>query len=260
MRTPQSRIVIGILVAVLLIGVGAVWYLRSDLYNEGKFNEYVATLTGEQQKLVKEMRAKVASIEPELKTATAPAPFVRAALEWKTIGEAIVAQDPRSKKYALRQALHYYELAIEKFGETNAMLFGSVGDVYKSLEEYEEAEKYYTQAIQLEPGNPLHYTKLAELYQYRLQKPPEEVLAVYARALDRLIYGGDAILRTRAVYYEELGRLREAALDWQKVLAYDPRNTAVKAEYDRLVRLLEERGETLEAPATATSTTPSVAK
>lgn len=248
-----------LLFAVLVIAGGSAWYVSSDTYREAQFLKELATKDEKLRIQVGQLMDSARNWEAQMDASTTTLAYAEAARYWKTIGDSTV-QTLSHHRYARQRAAAIYEKALEKFGDTNAQLFSNAADVYLSLQKYEKAEEYYQRALALEPGNAGFYKKLADLYQYSLKKSPAEVLAVYDRALQRLVVGAVDILKNRAVYYESIDKRKEALVDWAKVYALEPDNTAAKQEYERLYQALEADGVELEDPTVSSSTTPSDAR
>lgn len=218
---------LGVVIALI---VGGFFVYRSD-WNQGRvFMEFVASRTAVDRAGIEQLMTTAREWEQKANAAVDSSALVEAARHWKTMGDAYALEYPRQKAIAL------YEEAINRFGD-NPTIYAAIGDTYKALAKYEEAEENYQRAITIEPGQYTHYQKLATLYRYRMQAAPDKVLAVYAAALERLIIGSPEIYKERANYFEELGSYKAAAADWQAVVQLDPTNTGAKSEYDRLTAL-----------------------
>lgn len=217
--------------AVLVIG-GILAY-RSTWNQERLFKSLIATRTTEDRAGIEQLSRTARDWEAKAMEAEEAMPYVEAARHWKTMGDVYQLEYPR------RRAIALYESALDRFGD-NATIYAAIGDVYKALEEYTMAEVQYQRAITVEPGQFTHYLKLATLYRYRMQAPPEKVLAVFAEALQRLVIGSPEIYKERAAYFESLGSYKAAAEDWQAVQQLEPTNAGAKEEYERLKALAEE--------------------
>ncbi len=137
------------------------------------------------------------------------------ALEWKTLGSLT-----NEKKYYAR-AVRMYEEIIEILGHKSYLPYVNAGNVYRVLGEFDQAEKRYTEAKVISPGEPTIYLAIAEMYRFDLHKPSEEVLAVYREALGRLTEV-EQVLIAYGSYLQELGRIEEAIEAYEKLEKLHP--------------------------------------
>lgn len=103
--------------------------------------------------------------------------LVSLAFEWKSLGE--VTQD----NFYFQKALEVYKIGIDKFGTKNVPFYWNGGKVAELMGDYTQAEYLYKEAIRIAPVYPEAHLFLTELYQYKLNKSPVEVLAAYAEGL-----------------------------------------------------------------------------
>lgn len=232
-RTRTIQIIAAVAVVVALL-VGGFFVYRSEWNQERMFLAHVATRSADEQAGMQQLMQSAREWEAKIETATNAVPYAEAARYWKSIGDVFNLEYPRHR------AISLYEAALDQFGD-NATVYAAIGDTYKALELYTEAEEQYQRAITVEPGQFTHYLKLATLYRYRMQVPPQQVLAVYATALERLVIGSPDIYKDRALYYESLGSYAAAAEDWKAVMQLEPTNPGAKGEYERLRALVQEK-------------------
>ena len=234
MNKKTTSTVFGILIIIILACAG---YFYSDSYQEKSFYKKISQLEQVTQDQVSGLIEQAGKWEAKLADPEEPLDFTVSARYWKSIGDGF------GLKYGYQRAVDHYESALDYYGQDNAMLLQGAADMYKALGKYKKSEKYYERAIKVSQGNAGLYQKLGILYRYRMEKSPEEVLSLYARALERIVFGAETILKERAVYYEEIGMHKEAMLDWAKIYAMEPYNHAAQEEYERLLVHLKETGE-----------------
>ena len=108
-------------------------------------------------------------------------------LAWKSLADR--ARDSQTDNYRdfYLRALEAYKKGIEITGGKNTLFITNAGTIAKFLGEYDLAEKYYRDAISASPGEAPYYVWLAELYEYKMGKTKEEIVAVYDEGLKRVI-------------------------------------------------------------------------
>jgi tetratricopeptide (TPR) repeat protein len=224
---------IAFIIIAALVGGGFAVYC-SAWNQERIFAALVASRSAEDRAGIEQLLRSAKEWEAKSKDAVDAVALTEAARHWKAMGDVYQLRYPREKAIAL------YERAMEQFGDS-ATLYSAMGDTYKAMEEYEQAEEQYQRAIALEPGQFTHYLKLTTLYRYRMNAAPDQILSVFAAALQRLIIGSSDVYKERALYFESLGSYKAAAQDWKAVMQLEPTNTGASAEYERLTALANEK-------------------
>ncbi len=231
------------LVIILVIALAAGgWYYQSESYAYAKFEKEVAQLSQEDQDSVANLIRQADEWKAKFGTDAKDdmIPHIEAARYWKSVGLV------HGLEYGLQHAASIYDDAIELFGENNGLLYQNAAGIHRELNNYDRTIEFYERAITLSPGLAANYVKLAEVHQYNLKSDPSVVLEIYSRALNRIVVGVDEILKSRAVYNESIDDIRAALTDRAKISALEPQNTAAFEEYERLLKILEDRGESLE--------------
>lgn len=111
-------------------------------------------------------------------------------LDWKTLADWSMKAGAENYKDYYREALKTYQAGIEKSLRRNTLLMANAASMAKYLEDYKLAEDYYKEAISVSPGDESYYIYLAELYEYQMAKPKEEILAIYDEGLKRVLNTG----------------------------------------------------------------------
>ncbi len=115
----------------------------------------------------------------------------------------------------------------------NSISFGNLGDLYANfLNDPRRAEEAYRTAIENDPQEINYYMGLSEVYRYRLPEgeKAEEVLLEGISQTD----GDVTLLNYLAGYYRDKGMIEQAIEYYEKSLAKEPENEAVRRELDRL--------------------------
>jgi len=100
-------------------------------------------------------------------------------LAWKSLAEWSNKSGLKNYKDYYKKSLETYQKAIELTGRHNTLYITNAGKMAEYLEDYKLAEDYYKEAITISPGDVTYYVLLAELYEYRMNKTKEEIVAVY---------------------------------------------------------------------------------
>jgi tetratricopeptide (TPR) repeat protein len=124
-------------------------------------------------------------------------------LAWKSLADWARSEGVGNYNDYYREALKVYEAGIDKSLRRNTLLMINAGNIAKYLVDYRLTENYYKEAISVSPGDETYYALLAELYEYEMKKPKEEVLAVYDEGLKRVLNVGWLTARKEA-YLERL--------------------------------------------------------
>ena len=117
-------------------------------------------------------------------------------------------------------------------------VFSNLGSLYAMhLPDYPKAEKYYLQAIAVNPALTPAILGLADLYKTFYKEKYAEVPTVIKKGL--LAVPGDANLMIfLATYYKESGLIQEALKYYEESLIYQPDNQPVIKEVERLKTVL----------------------
>lgn len=118
-------------------------------------------------------------------------------LAWKSLA------DRTKNKEHYRSALLVYEAGIKKTAGKNTIFFNNAGHMAEYLEDYNLAEQYYRQAINVDSGDFNNYVNLIELYQYKLKKSKPEIMAVFDEALAKVITNRSDVLKFKEIFERE---------------------------------------------------------
>jgi len=156
------------------------------------------------------------TIKPELKAARE-----KAAVEYGKVMEAAMkakAKGDAGDKASYEEAIKLFKQASE-IGENKFWIpLSNIGNVYKAMGDYKNAEDYYNQAIKVSKNaEPAVYLQKIELYRDYLKKPANEVKALYEEAISKLVENANIVM-SYAEYANKIGDYK-TALKWYQVLA-----------------------------------------
>lgn len=148
--------------------------------------------------------------EAAMPAATSAEPFLRAGMQWSTIGSAT------KDMLWYEEALWVYQQGDVFTQGKNSIILNNLAYTYNELGQYENAKKTFKRTIELAPGEPEHYVALVNLMRYKLKSTSEEILAVYAEGMKRVV-GAASLFINRAAYYRDIGKFEEARADIELV-------------------------------------------
>lgn len=182
------------------------WYAPNKIvWDEEKMKSYLTT------NQMNDDYGMATSAEAErIKNPTDYSAYIRAGFYWKTLGEAT------KQEMFFDRSLDAYFGAIEQFGMQYALPYENAGNIYKLRGDFKKAEEMYKKAIEVTPGEPDLYVRLAELYRFDMKKSPEEILAVYDEGVERCLTTMPLAI-SKAAYLRSIGRKDEAIELYQKI-------------------------------------------
>jgi tetratricopeptide (TPR) repeat protein len=206
-----------IIVAIILIAVGVgLWhfgFLGGDraLYPSIKNNPALVALYD--KAMVKEKEIKASPDKAAL--------YFDLGLTWKSIAEQGGPEEFFNKSLAV------YEQGIELFGQKNILFYLNAGNVAERVGDYAKAEEYFKKAFEISPADESGYLELAELYEYKLKKTKDEVVAVFKLGQQKLVNPA-LIVSARASYLRRQGDWSAALLDYKLLSLNFPANQGYK--------------------------------
>ncbi|MFC1613039.1 tetratricopeptide repeat protein [Patescibacteria group bacterium] len=135
-----------------------------------------------------------------------------------------------------QQALNIYESAIDSSERKNMIALMNAGNMSVYLGDYQKAEKYYNECVNLAPGDVVPYLKLMELYRYKMKKNSDEIVQMLDRGIKKMFYPLILILR-KASYLKEIGQYEEALKVYNDLVSDDPES---EAKYGGQIREIED--------------------
>jgi O-antigen ligase/Tfp pilus assembly protein PilF len=133
----------------------------------------------------------------------------------------------------------YYK-AIEIFKKATALSdsktwipFLNIGNLYKILGDYEQADVNYNQALQISGGDVIPYLAKIELYQLYIKKPPAEIMDLYQKALKTVTDNGNLMIGY-ANFCRDNGYLEDALKAFKSLSESFPDNKTYLEEIAKL--------------------------
>lgn len=108
-------------------------------------------------------------------------------LAWKGLADRVNDLKLSNRDYFYEQALDVYLAGVEASDRKNTLLIVNAGNMAQYLEKYEQAEDLYKEAIFVSPGDWTYYVRLADLYEYKMKKSSDEILAVYESGEEKVM-------------------------------------------------------------------------
>ncbi len=154
-----------------------------------------------------------------------------AGFNWKSLG------DDTRKEYFYRRALAVDAQAFKYEKAKSALFYLNSGNIYRTLGEFENADRQYLQAIALNTGDDVMHRARIDLYVAWGKKTPEEVLAVFDNATQQLLFAVNVNLE-KAAYLTKLGRYSDALRIYEGVKVGYPNQPGINEKIAELNTLI----------------------
>jgi len=199
----NKKIIIAVLALLLVIFLG--WYFF--YYNQAEnMSNQLKKLKQEQPQLASYIDDVLKEEEELNKDKTNVSSYLVLGLAWKSLADRVNDLKIEDYKIYYKNALAVYEKGVEITDRKNTVFIVNAGNMAKYLEDYGLAEDYYREAITVAPGEVSHYVLLAELYEYKMGKTKEEILAVYDEGINRVVLSPDFLEKRKGDYLERIGQ------------------------------------------------------
>jgi tetratricopeptide (TPR) repeat protein len=177
----KNLIIIGLiaLVIVLIIGIGAYFLSSRNTNQENTDLEKLRVEKPELSSLIDEVEKWSKALIQDSENFEY---YVSLGLAWKALGDAT-----KEPKY-YEEALDVYNEIVEKSDRTNSLYLHNAGMILKKMNRFDDAEKYFQEALEINPGDAMLYIALVELYEYNMKKPKEDIIAVYDQGIENIIF------------------------------------------------------------------------
>jgi O-antigen ligase len=133
----------------------------------------------------------------------------------------------------------YYK-SIEVFKQATALTdnkvwipFLNLGNLYRIIGDYEQADVNYNKALEISGGDVMVYLAKIELYQLYVKKPPAEVMDLYQQALKTVTDNGNLMIGY-AAFCRDNGYLKEALRAYESLAKSFPNNQSYQEEIAKL--------------------------
>ena len=195
----NKKIIITILALLLIIFLG--WYFLY-YYNSKDNTVNLEKLKQEQPQLTIYINDVIEAAKQLNENDAVVSNYLVLGLAWKSLADRVKDLKIENYKMYYKNALAVYEKGIEATNRSNTVFIVNAGNMAKYLEDYELTENYYKEAITVAPGDAVYYVLLAELYEYKMNKSKEDIVAVYDEGIKRVIINV-GFLQTRKEQYLE---------------------------------------------------------
>ncbi len=127
-----------------------------------------------------------------------------------------------------------WEYAVEEFVPNEATTLAGLADLYGFyLKDFEQAEEYFRRAITADKNQTSVYVNAADFYRNVYTEKKGEAEKIILEGLNSLP-NDESLLIYLASYYRDEGNKEKAVEYYEKVLAIEPGNEAVREEIGRL--------------------------
>ncbi len=218
----KNKIALIILAGVLVLGItaGSIWYSGAFGISERRLYASIKN----NPELVAPYEQAQKDIETIKKTPDKVTAYVDLGLSWKTMGDLSL----KNKDIFYQKARDAYQAGAQRFGTKNVIFYLNDGKVAELMGDYADAEANYKKMIEISAGDEAGYISLATLYDYKLHKTPEEIVAVYNQGIAKL-FNPIALVSARGTYLRRIGDYKNALADYQLLVKYYPNNDGYKA-------------------------------
>lgn len=192
----KKNVSILIITILAIFGILGIYFYQSKTASPPVLDE-LTDLKNKQPELekfidkIKEAQDKVEKEPENVKN------FFMLGLCWKGLADKTL-----DKKFYM-EALNIYEKAIDLTNRKNTVALANAGNMNCYLDNYDKAEKYYQEAIDVSPGDMDLYLKLVELYRYKLKKGENEIVEIFDKGIARMIDPKPLIIR-KTLYLQEI--------------------------------------------------------
>ena len=132
----------------------------------------------------------------------------------------------------------YYK-SIESYQKASDIAEGKVwipylnlGNVYRLVSDYENAEKSYDKALEIAPEGTIYKAKI-DMYRYELKKSEDEMIVIYEDAIEKVVDNVD-LMKNYAAYLRDIERYSDSLKYWKMISEKFPDNQMYKDEIKEL--------------------------
>lgn len=198
----NKKIIITILALLLAIFLG--WYLYYNNLKDDAIN--LEKLKQEQPQLTTYIDDVIEAAKKLNEDDVVVSNYLVLGLAWKSLADRIKDLKIENYKSYYKQALDIYDKGIDLTGRRNTLFMVNAGNMAKYLEDYELTEDYYKEAITVAPGDVSYYVLLAELYENKMNKSTEDIVAVYDEGMKRVIINVGFLQTRKEQYLEKVNK------------------------------------------------------
>lgn len=212
MKFNKKVYILGFLLVILLLAGLVYWLGPKQSNTDQKELDRIAILEEDQRyeiALVDLKKIKAETVNHDERVLY----YIRLGLAWKSVAE--ISKDRQDFMFAVDA----YQKAAEFADGKNIIPIANIGTMYELMGDYQEAEKYYLQAREINIAEFDPTKRLVDLYTYKIDRDPQEVVALIDKSLQAAVEKA-SFLQLKAVYLKEKG-LYEQALEVYQIMEKD---------------------------------------
>lgn len=179
---------------------------------------------------------------PEQPAATpTPSPDPKEAEYQKYLAEATGYRTAgfQGDKTAFYKAIDSYKKAVEISEGKVWVPYLNLGNTYRLVQDYKNAEDAYNKALEITEGESMIYLAKIEMYRYEMKKSNKDVNALYVEALKKVAIENINLVISYAAFLRDTGKYSEA-LGYYKILSERyPDNQSYKDEIAELEKKIK---------------------
>ncbi len=217
----KKNIIIIVVSAVILLAAGAILFFQ--FYPENKFEQrkIIKMLSGKPELLAKYDEIKAFEKRLKAEKQNEVNLLFNLGFYWKGLGELT------KENFFFEKSLAIYEKGMKVTADKNVLFYWNAGKVAERLGNFSLAEEYYKKSITISPSYEDGYINLADLYRLKLNKKPEEILAVYQAGLEATMANANLFLG-KCSYLRQLNKNSEALACYELLSQSYPDNQGYK--------------------------------
>ena len=135
--------------------------------------------------------------------------FINEGLKYKSEGDA-------GNKDSYYKSIEAYQKASDVAEGKVWIPYLNLGNVYRLVSDYENAEKSYDKALDIVSEGTVYKAKI-DMYRYELKKSEDEMIIIYEEAIEQVVDNID-LVKNYAAYLRDIGKYSES-LEYWKIIA-----------------------------------------
>lgn len=136
--------------------------------------------------------------------------YLAEAMNFRTLGF-------QGDKSAFLKAIESYKKAAEVSADKVWIPYLNLGNTYRLVQDYKNAEDAYDKALEISPGESIVYLAKIDMYKFELKKTNKEINALYDEALKVAVDNTNLVI-SYAAFLRDSGKYSEA-LKYYKILS-----------------------------------------
>ena len=151
--------------------------------------------------------------------------YISEGLKYKSEGDA-------GNKDSYYKSIEAYQKASDVAEGKVWIPYLNLGNVYRLVEDFENAEKSYDKALEIAPEGTVYKAKI-DMYRYELKKSEDEMIVIYEDAIEKVVDNVD-LMKNYAAYLRDIERYSDSLKYWKMISEKFPDNQMYKDEIKEL--------------------------